>query len=238
MSQTSPDDFIAPACKDEIEIIFQDEHILLINKPTKLLSLSGKNPANLDSVHYRLVQDFPTALMIHRLDLGTSGIMLIALNKDIGRMLNRQFSERTVNKTYTALLAGRVEHECGKIELPITKGEFPYQTICFEKGKPALTEYQVLAYEDFHHSHQAQDHIHPISRVIYKPHTGRTHQLRIHSQQLGHPILGCDLYAGQAGSGFENSEKMAERLMLHATRLEFNHPVSGERIIADCPCPF
>ena len=246
MPPTSPDDFIAPVCEDEIEILFQDEHILLINKPTKLLSLSGKNPANLDSVHYRLVQDFPTALMIHRLDLGTSGIMLIALNKEISRLLNRQFSERLVNKTYTALLAGRVEQQCGTIELPIAKGEFPYQAICFEKGKSALTEYQVLSYEDFHHNPPNQDpgqvqdkaHTYSISRVVYKPHTGRTHQLRIHSQQFGHPILGCDLYTGQAGSDFENSEHMANRLMLHATRLEFNHPVSGERIIADCPCPF
>jgi tRNA pseudouridine32 synthase/23S rRNA pseudouridine746 synthase len=234
MPQTSPDDFIAPVCEDEIIILFQDEHILLINKPTKLLSLSGKNPANLDSVHYRLVQDFPTALMIHRLDLGTSGIMLIALNKEISRLLNRQFSERLVNKTYTALLAGRVEQQCGTIELPIAKGEFPYQIICHETGKSALTEYECLGHEDFIFNHQTFS----ISRVLYTPHTGRTHQLRIHSQQLGHPILGCDLYAGQAGSGFENSEQMAERLMLHATRLEFNHPVSGERIIADCPCPF
>ena len=99
------DDFIAPKCNEEIDIVFQDEHILLINKPTKLLSLSGKNPANLDSVHYRLRQKFPNALMIHRLDFGTSGIMIIALSKDISRVLNRQFSERQVSKTYTALLA-------------------------------------------------------------------------------------------------------------------------------------
>lgn len=233
-SLNNPDDFIAPRCNEEIEILFQDEHILLINKPTKLLSLSGKNPANLDSVHYRLIQDFPTALMIHRLDLGTSGIMLIALNKEISRILNRQFSERQVNKTYTALLAGRLDNDFGNIELPIAKGEFPYQKICVESGKPALTEYRLLKHEDFHH----QGQIHASSRVIYKPLTGRTHQLRIHSQQLGHPILGCDLYTGAKGSTSENSEHMASRLMLHANRLEFNHPINGERIIADCPCPF
>jgi len=230
----APDDFIAPKCNEEIDILFQDEHLLLINKPSKLLSLSGKNPANLDSVHYRIRQLFPTALMIHRLDLGTSGIMVIALNKDISRLLNRQFSERQVTKTYTALLAGRVDQERGTIALAIAKGEFPYQKICHETGKAALTEYQLLGHEDFNFHDQS----HPVSRVLYTPHTGRTHQLRIHSQQFGHPIIGCDLYSGQAGSVFENSEHMADRLMLHATTLEFHHPIHGERILGKSPCPF
>lgn len=238
MTRINPDDFIAPLCTEEIKILFQDEHILLINKPTKLLSLSGKNPANLDSVHYRIRQDFPSALMIHRLDLGTSGIMIIALNKDISRLLNRQFSERQVNKTYTALLAGQLTPESGQIELPIAKGEFPYQKICSQTGKAALTEYQCLAHELFQHN----GHEYPVSRVLYKPHTGRTHQLRIHSQQLGYPIIGCDLYPnsnnGSTSSLDNSTEQMAPRLMLHATRLEFNHPISGERIIADSACPF
>jgi tRNA pseudouridine32 synthase/23S rRNA pseudouridine746 synthase len=230
MPQFNANDFIAPPCYENIEILFQDEHILLINKPTKLLSLSGKNPANLDSVHYRIRQDFPSAQMIHRLDLGTSGIMILALNKEISAKLNRQFSERFVKKTYTALLAGHTAKEQGRIELPITKGEFPYQKICHDNGKPALTEYQLLAHENFLHNEQE----YPVSRIIFRPHTGRTHQLRIHSQQLGHPILGCDLYNSADGS----TEHMADRLMLHATRLEFNHPISGERIITDCNCPF
>jgi len=234
MSQPHPDDFIAPPCHEEIDILFQDEHILLINKPTKLLSLSGKNPANLDSVHYRIRQDFPSALMIHRLDLGTSGIMVLALNKEISAKLNRQFSERLVKKTYTALLAGHLAHEHGQIDLPIAKGEFPYQKICHDGGKPALTEYQLLSYEDYQQNQQHNHQEYPVSRVLYKPHTGRTHQLRIHSQQLGHPILGCDLYPSPDSA----TEHMAERLMLHATRLEFNHPISGERIIAECNCPF
>ena len=234
MSQSDADNFIAPPCNEEIKIIFQDEHILLINKPTKLLSLSGKNPANLDSVHYRIRQDFPTALMIHRLDLGTSGIMILALNKDISAKLNRQFSERLVKKTYTALLAGQLANEQGQIELPIAKGEFPYQKICYTSGKAALTEYQLLAHEVFQQNTLNGSQKHLTSRVLYRPHTGRTHQLRIHSQQFGHPILGFDLYPSLDGA----TEHMAERLMLHATRLEFNHPISGERIIAECDCPF
>jgi tRNA pseudouridine32 synthase/23S rRNA pseudouridine746 synthase len=234
MSQTNANNFIAPPCYEEIKIIFQDEHILLINKPTKLLSLSGKNPANLDSVHYRIRQDFPSALMIHRLDLGTSGIMVLALNKEISRLLNRQFSERRVKKTYIALLAGRIENRQGQIELPIAKGQFPYQKICHDRGKVALTEYQLLGYEIYQQNQQHNEKEHDVSRVQYTPHTGRTHQLRIHSQHLGHSIIGCDLYPSSNGE----TEHMAERLMLHASRLEFHHPISGERIIADCSCPF
>lgn len=231
---TAADDFIAPKCNEEIDIVFQDEHILLINKPTKLLSLSGKNPANLDSVHYRLRQKFPNALMIHRLDFGTSGIMIIALSKDISRVLNRQFSERQVSKTYTALLAGEVIQKRGTIDLPIAKGEFPHQIICNKTGKAAQTGYELLDHEDFNINGQTF----PISRVLYTPHTGRTHQLRIHSQQFGHPIIGCDLYSSQIENAFINSEYMADRLMLHATTLEFNHPVSGERMVGKSPCPF
>lgn len=225
------DPFVAPICHEEIQIQYQDEHILLINKPTKLLSLSGKNPANLDSVHHRIRQQFPTALMIHRLDLGTSGIMILALNKDVAAKLNRQFSERRVEKTYVALLAGTLKNTHGDIRFPIAKGEFPLQIICEKTGKPALTHYQCLAHEMHPTGDQSAQ---PVSRVLYRPYTGRTHQLRIHSQQLGHPIIGCDLYADEFG----HSTHMAKRLMLHASTLTFCHPISGERITAHCECPF
>ncbi len=234
MTNTSADNFIVPPCLQEIDILFYDEDILLINKPTKLLSLSGKHPANLDSVHYRIRQLFPTALMIHRLDLGTSGIMVLALNKTSNRLLNRQFSERNVQKTYTALLAGKLSRGQGSINLPIAKGEFPYQKICHQHGKSALTEYQLQRHEEFFF----KGHAFPVSRVILRPFTGRTHQLRIHSQQMGHAIIGCDLYSDKQLGEIDNSEQMAERLMLHATTLEFDHPVTGERILAKVPCPF
>ena len=114
-------DFIVPVCCVDIELLYQDDAILLINKPSGLLSLSGKNPANLDSVHYRLVQDFPGALMIHRLDLGTSGVMVLALNKTVNANLCRQFMDRTVAKTYTALLSGALAEPEGMIDIPIIK---------------------------------------------------------------------------------------------------------------------
>ena len=222
MTTTKFDSFIAPPCKDKIEILYQDEHLLLINKPSGLLSLSGKNPANFDSVHYRLVQDYPTALIVHRLDLGTSGIMVIALNKQINAHLCKQFSNREVSKTYTALLDGHIELSQGVIDAPVAKDEFPLQKICGLEGKPAQSEYKVI-------ERLTQPFC---SRVIFTPLTGRTHQLRVHSQHLGHSILGCDLY------GTKETRLKGKRLMLHATTLNFIHPVTLEKMNGQCPCPF
>ena len=218
------DTFVAPPCADDITILYQDDAILLINKPSGLLSLSGKNPLNLDSVHYRLVQQFPTALLLHRLDFGTSGIMIVALNKAVAAHINRQFQARTVVKTYQAVLAGHVAADEGDIELPIAKDpvNFPKLNVCFETGKAASSHYQVLDRQT------APD----TTRVRFTPGTGRTHQLRIHSAGLGHPILGCDLY------GTPDSQSMANRLLLHATGVEFDHPISGERFSGISECPF
>lgn len=221
---TAADDFVAPVCLEEIEILFQDESILLLNKPSGLLSLSGKNPLNYDSVHYRITQQFPSAAMVHRLDLGTSGIMVLALNKAVNAHLCRQFQDRKVVKTYVSLLNGHLKNNKGLVKAPIAKDKenFPLQKICAKSGKQAISHYEVLSRGD----------LPVISRVLFTPHTGRTHQLRIHAREMGHPILGCDLY------GTPQTQAMADRLMLHATSISFEHPVSGENIVADCRCPF
>jgi len=218
------DNFIAPPCVDDIKILYQDDALLLIDKPSGLLSLSGKNPANLDSVHHRLVKQFPTALMPHRLDFGTSGLLIIALNKEVAAIINRQFQLRTVIKTYQAVLTGCVNADAGDIHLPIAKdpANFPKLKVCFETGKAASSHFQVL-----NRSSEANT-----TRVLFTPHTGRTHQLRIHSAGLGHPIVGCDLY------GTAESQRMANRLLLHATTLEFDHPVGGKRFHGVSTCPF
>ena len=186
MTNIIVDNFVAPECLQKIHILFKDTDFLLINKPTGLLSLSGKNPLNRDSVHFRLVQDFPTASLVHRLDLGTSGIMLIALNKSANANLAAQFQLRSVVKTYVSVLAGHMIDNSGQINMPIAKDPllFPRLKISIEHGKEARTDYQVLE------RLQKQE----ASRVQYQTLTGRTHQLRIHSQYVGHPILGCDLY--------------------------------------------
>ncbi|WP_407213510.1 RluA family pseudouridine synthase [Enterobacter sichuanensis] len=223
------DSFIAPPCHDDIAILWQDEHLLLINKPSGLLSLSGKNPQNRDSVHYRLVQTFPGCTLVHRLDFGTSGLMVVARNKAINAALCQQFSQRSVEKGYSALLCGHLENDEGVIDAPIAKDPalFPLMSICVTTGKPARSRYRVV--ERFY-----QDTGVPLTRVTLTPETGRTHQLRIHCQQLGHPILGCDLYGGLNVPGTET----APRLMLHASVLNFIHPVSGEPLNARHAAPF
>ncbi len=224
MPQPIVDNFVAPKCLLQIDILYRDEHFLLISKPSGLLSLSGKNPLNKDSVHFRLVQDFPTASLVHRLDLGTSGIMLIALNKQTNASLSKQFQMRSVFKTYVSVVAGHVAENSGQINAPIAKDPllFPRLKTCSISGKHAQTDYRVLARKQSPSS----------SRLRYEPQTGRTHQLRIHSQYIGHPILGCDLY------GTRQSYEAANRLMLHAEKLQFDHPVTGERIFGECPSPF
>lgn len=222
--QPQTDPFIVPLCEHEIEIIYQDPHLLLINKPTGLLSLSGKHPLNKDSVHFRLVKDFPTATLVHRLDFGTSGVMIVALNKEVNACIGKQFQARTINKSYTAILHGHLSHDEGYIDAPIAKDRpnFPLQKICHDSGKQALTHYLVLE--------RLQQPL--ATKVLFTPKSGRTHQLRIHSRELGHPILGCDLYAS------DEAFFMAQRLMLHASEIVFDHPISGERIFGSSAAPF
>jgi tRNA pseudouridine32 synthase/23S rRNA pseudouridine746 synthase len=227
------DTFIAPPCHETIEILFQDEHLMLINKPSGLLSLSGKNPQNLDSVHHRLVRLFPGCTLIHRLDFGTSGLMVLSRNKAINAALCQQFSQRAVTKIYSALLCGHLQDDEGVIDAPIAKDPalFPLMSICAINGKPARSGYKVV--ERFYHELEDGTSL-PLTRVQLMPETGRTHQLRIHCQQMGHPILGCDLYGGRLLPGTEQTP----RLMLHASELHFVHPVSLERIEARNASPF
>lgn len=227
------DTFIAPLCHDKIETLYQDDHLVLINKPTGLLSLSGKNPQNLDSVHHRLVQIFPGCTLVHRLDFGTSGLMVIARNKAINAALCQQFSQRTVTKVYSALLCGHLDDNAGVIDAAIAKDPalFPLMLICATHGKPARSGYRVV--ERFYHELEDGRSL-PLTRVQLIPETGRTHQLRIHCQQLGHPIWGCDLYGGRLLPGTEQTP----RLMLHASELHFVHPISEEWIKISNASPF
>ncbi|MFT6778577.1 MAG: tRNA pseudouridine32 synthase/23S rRNA pseudouridine746 synthase [Paraglaciecola sp.] len=218
------DTFVAPVCREQIEILFEDEYLLAINKPSGLLSLSGKNPLNKDSVHYRLVQQHPEIRLTHRLDFGTSGIMLLAKTKEMNANLTKQFQARSVIKRYVSILAGEVLADEGLIDLPIAKDPllFPRLKICHQDGKSAQSCYEVIERLDK-----------PVrTRVIFTPLTGRTHQLRIHSQSIGHPMIGCDLY------GTATTQKMAARLLLHALDFTFDHPQSQQRMTLTCNCSF
>jgi tRNA pseudouridine32 synthase/23S rRNA pseudouridine746 synthase len=225
------DDFVAPECADVLRVLYQDDDILLINKPSGLLSLSGKNPLNWDSVHYRLLhgQDgvsaaYANAKLPHRLDFGTSGLMVAGLNDDASKQLNAQFQTASIQKHYVAMLEGWLAADHGEISAPIAKDKslFPRVKICHQTGKPSLSEYRVL--ERLENPRR--------TLVEFTPHSGRTHQLRIHSLEIGHPILGCDLYPSQ------QSQQMADRLLLHASQLIFEHPSTGEPMHWQCPSPF
>ncbi len=227
------DTFIAPPCEQQIDILYQDDSLLLINKPSGLLSLSGKNPQNRDSVHYRLLKEYPGCTLVHRLDFGTSGLMVIALNKSVNALLCQQFSQRKVTKHYQALVCGHTEQDAGTIDAAIARDPalFPRMSLCPETGKPARSGYQRLQREFF----ITPDNVRlPVSRLQLQPETGRTHQLRIHCQYLGHPILGCDLYGGTEWPGTAE----IPRLMLHASELNFLHPVTLRPVAARSAVPF
>ena len=236
------DNFVAPECVERLEVLYQDDDILLIDKPSGLLSLSGKNPLNWDSVHYRLVNGqcatlakkatsaFASAKLPHRLDFGTSGIMVVGLNSTASKNLNKQFQDRTVKKRYLAVLNGWVESDNGQISAPIAKDKalFPRVKICDATGKKAVSNYQVVTRLDNP----------PRTLVQYTPITGRTHQLRIHSLELGHPIVGCDLYNSPGQADSSDIKGQAQRLMLHASDIYFTHPRTGEPIHGYSPNPF
>jgi len=192
-----------------LHILYQDQHIIVVNKPSGLLSVPGRLAGHKDSVMTRIQRDFPTAESVHRLDMATSGVMVAALTKAAERELKRQFREREPEKTYVARVWGQPDKEKGIIDLPLICDwpNRPKQKVCFESGKAAQTEYEVLEYEAGNSA-----------RVQLTPITGRSHQLRVHLLALGHPILGDNFYA------HEQARVMAPRLLLHAQRLTITHP--------------
>ena len=206
-----------------LKTLYEDEWIVAVEKPSGMLSVPGKN--DLDSVQQRLRLMYPDAtgpLVVHRLDMATSGILLAAKDKDVHAKLQSQFETRSILKEYTAILDGVLQKESGIIDLPICLNPLdrPRQMVDFENGKPAITEYKIVGVSDGR------------TKVIFKPHTGRTHQLRIHSAHvlgLGCPISGDELYG---------NPDSAPRLCLHASRLVFRHPVSDKEVEIVSPCPF
>lgn len=216
MADARDDLYILPLCAAEVTLLHEAADFLLIDKPARLLSVPGRHPLNRDSVIARLQQDLPAAAIVHRLDFDTSGVMVIPLNKRALSCISRQFQQRSVHKTYTAVVQGLLKDDEGQIDLPIAPDaeQRPKYKICAATGKASLTEYRVIA----------RDLKAGTTRVALHPVTGRSHQLRLHLHAIGHPILGCSFYyLGESAS-------RAERLLLHATELQFDHPVSGERV--------
>ncbi len=224
MSDAVDDLAVLPHCEEELVILQRDPDFLLVNKPTRLLSVPGRHPQNRDSVIARLLPEFPNAAIVHRLDFDTSGIMVVPLNKVALSNISKQFQARTTHKTYTAVVNGLVKEDSGVIDLPIAPDmeNRPKYKICAETGRQSVTEFTVVSRNE-----NAQT-----SRVLLHPITGRSHQLRLHMLAIDHPILGCEFYAD------EIALKKSPRLLLHATELAFDHPVTGERILGRCEPEF
>ena len=205
-----------------LDIVHQDEEILLLCKPSGLLSVPGKSLAHRDCLEARAQSRFPQAKPVHRLDMDTSGLLLMGLGRDAHRYLSIGFERRIVSKTYVALVYGLLEDEEGLIDLPLICDwpNRPRQMIDYERGRPSQTRWRVVGFEDGH------------TRVELIPLTGRSHQLRLHMACLGHPILGDSFYAHKAAL------ESAPRLMLHAQSLSFRHPKDGEGVSYTAPCPF
>jgi len=203
-------------------IIHHDPRLLVIDKPTGLLSVPGIGPEKADCLAARVATEFPGARIVHRLDRDTSGVIVMALDAEAHRNLSIQFQDRHVHKLYEALVIGTPTGHGGVIDLPMRKDmvNTPLQVIDHEQGRRAVTHWRVIARDPDR------------SRILLKPITGRSHQLRLHLKELGHPILGDDLYAPP------EVVAMAPRLCLHARRLAFDHPGTGARVRFDSPAPF
>jgi tRNA pseudouridine32 synthase/23S rRNA pseudouridine746 synthase len=213
-----------PPVNHGLDFLYRDAHLLVLEKPSGLLSVPGRGPAHRDSLSARVQNEFPDALIVHRLDMDTSGILVMARNKEVQRNLCRLFQERRVMKRYIAVVEGHMLHDQGEVDLPLLMDwpNRPRQIVDHARGKPSLSRYRVL-------DRDARSHT---TRVELMPTTGRTHQLRVHMSMLGHAILGDNLYAGTS------TQAKSDRLLLHAGELGFAHPASGEFMQFESQTPF
>lgn len=207
--------------QDPLDILHHDHEILLVNKPSGLLSVPGKGDHLSDCLISRVQEAFPEALLVHRLDMDTSGVMVFGLTPHAQRHLGLQFEKRQTKKTYLARVWGKMAEKTGEVDLPLIVDwpNRPLQMVDHENGKPAQTEWRVMRYGDDE------------TRVRLYPRTGRSHQLRVHMLALGHPILGDPFYAKGPARDFP-------RLMLHAEALRLRHPDGGKGLTFSVKAPF
>jgi tRNA pseudouridine32 synthase/23S rRNA pseudouridine746 synthase len=217
-----------PHCGIEaVDFVYVDDSLLVVDKPSGLLAVPGRGPDKQDSLSARVQAHYPDALVVHRLDMDTSGLMVMARGAVVQRILSGAFAARAVTKRYVAVVAGRLEAPAqawGEIDLPLICDwpNRPRQIVDLKLGKPSLTRWRVLG-------HDAAGRA---TRVELEPVTGRSHQLRVHMCEFGHPILGDPLYAPPG------LRALAPRLQLHAARLQLQHPVDGRGLAFDSAPPF
>lgn len=217
-------------------VVAVDDHLLVLNKPCGLLAVPGRGPENADCLSARVQAQWPDARVVHRLDMATSGLMVMARGPDAQRTLSEAFAKRLTHKRYEAVVAGHVDDTAHPrnadgwhtTDLPLVVDwpNRPRSIVCHTLGKPSLTRWRVIE-----HGVQGQ-HSGGHTRLALEPVTGRSHQLRVHLLALGHPILGDMLYAPAA------AQAQALRLLLHATRLCLPHPVTGQTVEWHSPAPF
>jgi tRNA pseudouridine32 synthase / 23S rRNA pseudouridine746 synthase len=209
------------------QVLYADAHLLVVEKPAGLLCVPGRGVDKQDCLSARVQAAYADALVVHRLDMATSGLWLMARGAGAQRAMSRAFAEREVSKRYTAIVAGRLEagaEDWNTIDLPLAADwpNRPKRIVDTVNGKPSLTRWRVLGH----------DNAHGTTRLELEPVTGRSHQLRVHLQSLGHPMLGDSLYAPpEVAAG-------APRLMLHASALTLTHPVTAQRMTFESPAPF
>ena len=207
-----------------LAIVHTDAHCIVVCKPSGLLAVPGRGEAGRDCLSERVRSEYADALIVHRLDMATSGLMLLARGADAQRSFSIAFARREVHKRYVAVAIGEMDPPEGEIDLPLAADwpNRPRQQIDAVRGRPSLTRYQVLGIDAARNT----------TRVELEPVTGRAHQLRVHLLAIGHPILGDALY------GNTDVQAAAPRLLLHASSLRFTHPASGEAMSFDSPPPF
>lgn len=205
-----------------LSVVHVDEQILVLAKPSGLLTVPGKPAAHADCLETRAQKEFPTARIVHRLDMDTSGILVMAMTPEAHRHIGLQFERRKTEKTYIARVWGEVEGETGHVSAPIICDwpNRPRQMIDRKNGRTAETDWEVIGRET------------GVTRVSLRPRTGRSHQLRVHMLSLGHPILGDNLYA------HDEALFAADRLQLHSSSLTLHHPKDGTRVTFTISCPF
>lgn len=226
MSAGSRDDLCMPtvAAPASLPILYRDDRLLAVDKPSGLLSVPGRGPDKQDCALSRVQLEHPSALVVHRLDMSTSGLLLFALDNDMQRALGRLFEQRRLGKRYVACVRGVPQPQTGDIDLPLSPDwpRRPRSRVDRENGRAAHTGYRVLESID-----QGR-----VARLELTPTTGRSHQLRVHMAALGHPILGDELYADP------DTRRMAARLLLHAAYLAFEHPDGSASLELHSPVPF
>jgi tRNA pseudouridine32 synthase/23S rRNA pseudouridine746 synthase len=218
----NPDFIYQPPHTPYLQVVYQDDDIVVLNKQSGLLTVPGRLPEHQDCLQNRVARVLPSATVVHRLDMATSGIIIMALNKAAHVDISRQFEHRKTGKRYIARVFGHVDQQEGEINLPLICDwpNRPKQMVDHERGKKALTHYKVLSYAE----QSTLVELHPL--------TGRSHQLRVHMLSLGHPILGDRLYA------HAEALTVSPRLQLHAQMLKLSHPKTNEVMEFTAECPF